>query len=60
MTNWADYGIGKFAGVERMITRRIALEDLVDKGFKTLLQNADEHIKIVATAGELPPVKSTL
>ncbi|GAB1207928.1 hypothetical protein APSETT445_006664 [Aspergillus pseudonomiae] len=47
-------------GVERMITRRIALEDLVDKGFKTLLQNADEHIKIVATAGELPPVKSTL
>ncbi|KNG83434.1 alcohol dehydrogenase [Aspergillus nomiae NRRL 13137] len=51
---------GRFAGVERMITRRIALEDLVDKGFKTLLQNADEHIKIVATAGELPPTKSTL
>lgn len=56
----ANYETGRFAGVERMITRRIALEELVEKGFKTLLQNPDEHIKIVATAGELPSRDSTL
>ncbi|RAQ54996.1 alcohol dehydrogenase [Aspergillus flavus] len=56
----AAFTEGRFAGVERMITRRIALEELVEKGFKTLLQNPDEHIKIVATAGELPSRDSTL
>ncbi|KAE8347731.1 hypothetical protein BDV24DRAFT_157206 [Aspergillus arachidicola] len=56
----AAFTEGKFAGVERMITRRVMLEELVEKGFKTLLQNPDEHIKIVATAGELQSRDSTL
>ncbi|PIG80774.1 alcohol dehydrogenase [Aspergillus arachidicola] len=56
----AAFTEGKFAGVERMITRRIMLEELVEKGFKTLLQYPDEHIKIVATAGELQSRDSTL
>ncbi|KAB8209881.1 chaperonin 10-like protein [Aspergillus parasiticus] len=56
----AAFTEGKFAGVERMITRRIALEELVEKGFKTLLQNPDEHIKIVAAARALPSSDWTL
>lgn len=42
--------IGKFEGVERMITRRVTLDNVVDKGFKELVENPDEHIKILACA----------
>ena len=38
---------GKFQGYERMITRRINLEDVVSKGFEELINNKDEHIKIL-------------
>ncbi|KAJ5564732.1 chaperonin 10-like protein [Penicillium frequentans] len=41
---------GKFKGVERMITRRVTLDDVVDKGLKELVENPDEHIKILACA----------
>ncbi|KAG5352462.1 hypothetical protein C0989_002172 [Termitomyces sp. Mn162] len=34
---------GKIPGIEDLITRRIALEDVVEKGFKALLHNKDAH-----------------
>lgn len=30
-----------------MITSRVALDEVVDKGFKALLEHRDEHCKIV-------------
>ncbi|KAL3480016.1 chaperonin 10-like protein [Aspergillus californicus] len=39
---------GRFKGVERMITRRVVLEDIVEQGFKELIKPND-HIKILAT-----------
>ncbi|KAL4809129.1 chaperonin 10-like protein [Aspergillus unguis] len=39
---------GRFQGVERMITRRIHLEDVVEKGFEELIK-PNEHIKILTT-----------
>ncbi|PGH05242.1 hypothetical protein AJ79_06853 [Helicocarpus griseus UAMH5409] len=45
----AAFSAGRFEGVERMITRRVPLEDIVDKGFKELTQNLGDHIKIMAT-----------
>ena len=41
--------IGKFKGVEKMVTSRIILEDTVEKGFKELATNKDDHIKILVT-----------
>lgn len=32
-----------------MVTARIGLEDLVKKGIKELIDNKDEHIKILVT-----------
>lgn len=39
---------GRFQGVERMITRRIPLEEVVAKGFEELCKPNDQ-IKILAT-----------
>lgn len=39
---------GRFKGVEKMITKRVILEDIVEKGFKELVKPND-HIKILAT-----------
>ncbi|KAI9376521.1 chaperonin 10-like protein [Aspergillus egyptiacus] len=39
---------GRFQGVERMITRRVRLEDVHEKGFKELVK-PKSHIKILAT-----------
>ncbi|CEL02531.1 hypothetical protein ASPCAL03700 [Aspergillus calidoustus] len=39
---------GRFAGVERMITGRIALEDIHGKGFEELVKPND-HLKILAS-----------
>ncbi|KAL4734371.1 chaperonin 10-like protein [Aspergillus similis] len=39
---------GRFQGVEKMITNRLSLEDIVEKGFKQLIK-PNEHIKILAT-----------
>ena len=43
---------GKFKGLEQLITRRIPLEDFVEKGVKALINEKDEH-------GELCPSAST-
>jgi hypothetical protein len=46
---------GKFKGVEKMITSRIALAEVDEKGFKELIEHRDDHIKILVTpkAGNL-------
>ncbi|KAL4986451.1 chaperonin 10-like protein [Aspergillus falconensis] len=43
-----DRAADRFQGVKKMITNRISLEDIVEKGFKQLVQPND-HIKILAT-----------
>ncbi|ODH45072.1 hypothetical protein ACO22_00464 [Paracoccidioides brasiliensis] len=45
----AAFGSGRFAGVEKMITRRISLDEIVEKGFKELTENPGDHIKIIAS-----------
>lgn len=40
---------GSFAGVEGMITGRIGLEDLQQKGFEELVRNREGHVKILVT-----------
>jgi len=40
---------GKLIGYEKLITGRIRLEDIVEKGFKELINNKDEHIKILVS-----------
>jgi threonine dehydrogenase-like Zn-dependent dehydrogenase len=44
-----DFAAGKFAGAEALITRRLPVEDLKEKGLEELVRNKDEHVKIVAT-----------
>ncbi|KAL4896131.1 chaperonin 10-like protein [Aspergillus ambiguus] len=44
----AAYVEGRFQGVERMITRRVSLEEVVEKGFEEL-SRPNDHIKILAT-----------
>ncbi|KIW68039.1 hypothetical protein PV04_04010 [Phialophora macrospora] len=44
-----DFVAGKFAGAEALITRRLHVEDLVEKGLEELVRNKDDHVKIVAT-----------
>jgi hypothetical protein len=38
---------GKFQGYQKMITRRVALKDVVQQGFEELLNNKDKHVKIM-------------
>ena len=40
---------GTFKGYEKMVTDRIALEDVVTKGFEELVNHKDDHIKILVT-----------
>lgn len=40
---------GKLVGYEKLVTGRIPLEDIVEKGFKELIHNKDEHIKILVS-----------
>jgi hypothetical protein len=40
---------GKLAGYEKLVTGRIKLDDIVEKGFKQLINNKDQHIKILVT-----------
>lgn len=44
-----DFVAGKFKGAELLITRRLAVEDLAEKGLNELVKNKDDHVKIVAT-----------
>lgn len=34
---------GKFNDIDKLITRRIPLEDFVEKGIKALINEKDEH-----------------
>jgi hypothetical protein len=34
---------GKFKGIEKLITRKIPIEDLVEKGILALLHEKDKH-----------------
>ncbi|KAF2744778.1 GroES-like protein [Sporormia fimetaria CBS 119925] len=40
---------GKFKGVEDMVTSRIYIDDIATKGFHELVENKDQHIKILVT-----------
>jgi len=40
---------GKLVGYEKMVTSRISVEDIVGKGFEELVNNKDQHIKIMVT-----------
>ncbi|KAF1816931.1 L-iditol 2-dehydrogenase [Eremomyces bilateralis CBS 781.70] len=44
-----DFTTGRFPAVEDMVTSRIKLEDVAQRGFEELVQNKDYHIKILVT-----------
>jgi threonine dehydrogenase-like Zn-dependent dehydrogenase len=44
-----DFCAGKFKGAEALITRRLPVTDLAEKGLEELVRNKDDHVKIVAT-----------
>ncbi|KIW63540.1 chlorophyll synthesis pathway protein BchC [Phialophora macrospora] len=44
-----DYVAGKFKGFEKLVTARIALDDVVQKGFEELINYKDDHVKIMVT-----------
>jgi threonine dehydrogenase-like Zn-dependent dehydrogenase len=41
--------IGRFNGVENMVTGRISLGNLVAQGFEALIKHRDDHVKILVT-----------
>jgi hypothetical protein len=41
--------LGKFNGVEKMVTSRIHIDEISTKGFEELVTNKDQHIKILVT-----------
>jgi threonine dehydrogenase-like Zn-dependent dehydrogenase len=45
----AEFAKGSFKGAEKMVTSRIGLDDIVDKGFESLVERKDEHIKILVS-----------
>ncbi|KAI0761327.1 alcohol dehydrogenase GroES domain protein [Trametes elegans] len=51
---------GKFEGLETLVTRRIGLEDVVDKGIKALINEKDEHVKILVSPDLKPGRRSYL
>lgn len=40
---------GRISGYEKMVTGRISVEHIVAKGFEELINNKDQHIKIMVT-----------
>lgn len=44
-----NYRLGRFKGIETMVTSRIHLDDIAKKGFEELVQHKDNHIKIMVT-----------
>ncbi len=40
---------GKFKGAGKMVTSRILLDDIAEKGFRELVDNKDDHVKILVT-----------
>ncbi len=47
--NYLTVVVGKLKGYEKMVTGRISVEDIVEKGFKELINNKDKHIKIMVS-----------
>ncbi|CAO2654538.1 Nn.00g112710.m01.CDS01 [Neocucurbitaria sp. VM-36] len=45
----SDFSSAKFGDIEDMVTSRIKLEDVTEKGFEELVQNRDYHVKILVT-----------
>ncbi|KUJ23346.1 threonine dehydrogenase [Mollisia scopiformis] len=43
------FSAGKFVGIEKFVTSRVLLEDVVEKGLKELINNKDDHVKILFT-----------
>lgn len=44
---------GKLKGYEKMVTARITIDDIVEKGFEQLVQHKDDHIKIMVTPKQI-------
>ncbi|CZR51687.1 related to threonine dehydrogenase and related Zn-dependent dehydrogenases [Phialocephala subalpina] len=40
---------GAFSGIEKFVTSRVLLEDVVEKGLEELVRNKDHHVKILIT-----------
>jgi threonine dehydrogenase-like Zn-dependent dehydrogenase len=40
---------GRFPGIEKSITRRITIDETVEKGFEALVNEMDKHVKILIT-----------
>ncbi|KAF9697630.1 hypothetical protein EKO04_004501 [Ascochyta lentis] len=40
---------GKFQGIESMVSSKIHINDIVEKGFDELITNKDQHVKILVT-----------
>jgi (R,R)-butanediol dehydrogenase/meso-butanediol dehydrogenase/diacetyl reductase len=47
--------VGRLKGYEKMVTSRISVEDIVEKGFKELIHNKDKHIKIMVSPKKTLP-----
>ncbi|KAH7021482.1 threonine dehydrogenase [Microdochium trichocladiopsis] len=45
----AAFTAGRFKGVEKMITSRLSLDEIVDKGFEVLIGDSQDEIKILAS-----------
>lgn len=45
----ADDKPGKFKGLETMVTGKVHINDVVEKGFDELVKNRDGHVKILVT-----------
>ncbi|KAI0704212.1 alcohol dehydrogenase GroES domain protein [Cerioporus squamosus] len=50
---------GKFKGLENLITRRIGLEDFVEKGIHALIHEKDQHVKILVHPSQNDPSLSS-
>ena len=46
---------GRLKGYEKMVTSRISVEEIVEKGFKELVDNKDKHIKILVSPKKTLP-----
>ncbi|KAJ4288951.1 hypothetical protein N0V90_011293 [Kalmusia sp. IMI 367209] len=56
-----DFSLGRYEGVEEMVTSRVGLDNVVQQGFEELIRNKDYHIKILVTPkAELLRSKSVL
>lgn len=42
-----------------MVTRRVALEEVVQQGFEELINNKDKHVKILITPQRCGPPQQT-